>query len=93
MLEDKIMIKWIINNAAWIKVNVDATLFHSYKGGIGGVARDFKGRFIVAYGVPQLHWDITYLEYQAIITAKEWIKDRMHGYHGIIIESDNLNVI
>ncbi|XP_020704507.1 uncharacterized protein LOC110115584 [Dendrobium catenatum] len=85
--------RWYSPPPNWIKVNVDATLYHSYKGGIGGVARNYKGRFIAAYGISKFHWDITSLEYQAIASVKEMLKNRMHGFQGIIIESDNMNVI
>ncbi|XP_020684615.2 uncharacterized protein LOC110101165 [Dendrobium catenatum] len=85
--------RWCPPPPEWIKLNVDATLFPSYKGGIGGVIRDFKGRLIAAFGKPEIHWDITHLELLAITSGKDILKDWMHGYKCIIIESHNINII
>ncbi|XP_020688383.1 uncharacterized protein LOC110103860 [Dendrobium catenatum] len=39
----------------WIKVNLDAALTNNYNGGIGGVFRDSKGRFLLAFGIKCMH--------------------------------------
>ncbi|PKU74895.1 Putative ribonuclease H protein [Dendrobium catenatum] len=77
----------------WIKVNVDASLFSSYKAGIGGVFRDHRGRFLMAFGKKLTHWDISYLELLSILSMKEVTRDWMYAYKGMIIEGDNQNVI
>ncbi|KAI0496381.1 hypothetical protein KFK09_022697 [Dendrobium nobile] len=51
LLEDR----WYSPPPNWIKINVDEALYSSYKGGIRGVARDYKGRLIAAFGTPQMH--------------------------------------
>jgi len=40
-----------------IKVNVNDSLLSSYKYGIGGVFRNCKGRFLLAFGQACVHWD------------------------------------
>ncbi|XP_028556870.1 uncharacterized protein LOC114581249 [Dendrobium catenatum] len=77
----------------WHKVNVDATLLSNYKAGIGGIFRDHKGRFLLAFGKPYIHWDIYSLELFATQHIKEEMKDWMFKFKGIIIEGDNHNVM
>ncbi|KAH0461442.1 hypothetical protein IEQ34_009017 [Dendrobium chrysotoxum] len=77
----------------WIKVNIDATLLQSYKASIGGVFRDRKGRFIVAFGFKCIHWDNGYLELLAICSLKKVVKEWMMEANGIIIVGDNYNII
>ncbi|KAI0510379.1 hypothetical protein KFK09_010980 [Dendrobium nobile] len=50
----------------WIKVNVDASLLPSYKTVIGGVLRDSKGKFLMAFGKKYVHWDISQPELSSI---------------------------
>ncbi|PKU72695.1 Putative ribonuclease H protein [Dendrobium catenatum] len=76
-----------------MKINVDASLTSSGNAGIGGVFRDCKGRFILAFGKKMVHWDISQLELRAILLVKEYVKRWMRDYKGVIVESDNINVI
>ncbi|KAI0492194.1 hypothetical protein KFK09_026461 [Dendrobium nobile] len=57
----------------WIKVNVDASLTSSNLAGIGGIFRDYKGRFISAFGKNGNHWDIGHLELQAVLMFPPFI--------------------
>ncbi|PKU62415.1 hypothetical protein MA16_Dca028199 [Dendrobium catenatum] len=84
---------WHPSLPEWLKINVDASLDTSYKAGIGGVIRDSKGRFLVAFGKKYIHWDVYYLELLAIKSLKEIIKHWMFKYKAAIIEGDNANVI
>ncbi|KAL0925444.1 hypothetical protein M5K25_003776 [Dendrobium thyrsiflorum] len=84
---------WYPPPPEWIKLNVDASLLPSYKAGIGGVLRDLKGRFLLAFGKSFIHWDVGYLELSAIQYSKEILKDWMFKYKGIVIEGDNSNII
>ncbi|XP_020703924.1 uncharacterized protein LOC110115130 [Dendrobium catenatum] len=77
----------------WMKINVDASLLRSNCAGIGGIFRDHKGRFILAFGKNRVHWDITKLELEAVFSIREYIRSWMLEYKGVIIESDNLNII
>ncbi|KAI0488426.1 hypothetical protein KFK09_028257 [Dendrobium nobile] len=77
----------------WIKINLDASLLTSYLGGIGGVVRDHRGRLISAFGKKKIHWDVTQLELEAIITLKNFLQSWMLECKGMIIESDNVNII
>ncbi|KAL0907753.1 hypothetical protein M5K25_022188 [Dendrobium thyrsiflorum] len=61
--------------------------------GIGGVFRDHKGRFLLAFGKTCVHWDVDFLELSTILYAKEILKDWMFKYKGIVIEEDNTNII
>ncbi|KAL0925589.1 hypothetical protein M5K25_003944 [Dendrobium thyrsiflorum] len=58
--------RWYPPPPGWIKINVDASLLQSYKGGIGGIVRDSKGRFLRGYGGSCIHWDVAHLELMAI---------------------------
>ncbi|KAI0496288.1 hypothetical protein KFK09_022602 [Dendrobium nobile] len=89
LLEDR----WYSPPPNWIKINVDVALYSSYKGGIGGVVRDYKGRLIAAFGTAHMHWDITFLELLAITSIQEVINKWSNDFKGIIIESENENVI
>ncbi|KAH0453117.1 hypothetical protein IEQ34_017441 [Dendrobium chrysotoxum] len=77
----------------WIKVNLDASLIKSNNGGIGGVFRDWKGRFLLAFGVNCIHWDNGLLELWAFRSLKKIILEWMLDAKGIIIEGDNRNII
>ncbi|KAH0448876.1 hypothetical protein IEQ34_022676 [Dendrobium chrysotoxum] len=68
-------------------------LERSYKGGVGGVARDCKGRLLFAFGFSSLHWDHSDLEYQSILSLKYVLQEWMFELKGIIIEGDNVNVM
>ncbi|XP_028551608.1 uncharacterized protein LOC114579873 [Dendrobium catenatum] len=61
--------------------------------GVGGVLRDHKGRLISAFGKKGTHWDIAQLELEAVFSVKEFLKSWMLECKGLIIESDNANVI
>ncbi|PKU83103.1 hypothetical protein MA16_Dca024170 [Dendrobium catenatum] len=77
----------------WIKFNLDASFHSSYKGGVGGICRDHKGRLLLAFGRSCVHWDIAHVESLAIKTINEVFKEWMLEYNGIIIEGDNFNII
>ncbi|XP_020695783.1 uncharacterized protein LOC110109183 [Dendrobium catenatum] len=77
----------------WMKINVDASLLRSNCAGVGGIFRYHKGRFILAFGEKRIHWDISKLEMEAILSVKDYIRSWMLEYKGVIIESHNLNVI
>ncbi|KAI0524473.1 hypothetical protein KFK09_003843 [Dendrobium nobile] len=77
----------------WMKINVDASLLRSNCAGVGGIFRDHKGRFILAFGEKKAHWDITKLEMEVVFSVRKYIRSWMLEYKGVIIESDNLNVI
>ncbi|XP_020704889.1 uncharacterized protein LOC110115844 [Dendrobium catenatum] len=76
-----------------MKINIDASLTSSGLVGIGGVFRDCNGRFILAFGKKMMHWDIAQLEMGAILSVKDYVKSWMSDYKGVIMESDNINVI
>ncbi|PKU64483.1 hypothetical protein MA16_Dca008406 [Dendrobium catenatum] len=77
----------------WIKFNIDVSLLCSYKGGVGGVCRDHRGRLLLAFGRSCVHWDIAHVELLAIKIINEVFKDWMIEINGIIIEGDNINII
>ncbi|KAI0515992.1 hypothetical protein KFK09_008663 [Dendrobium nobile] len=77
----------------WIKINVDASLLSSNIAGIGGVFRDHKGRLILAFGKKKIHWDIAQFELEAVITVRDFIRRWMLDCKGVIIESDNINIV
>ncbi|KAI0516001.1 hypothetical protein KFK09_008672 [Dendrobium nobile] len=77
----------------WIKVNFDAALTNNNNGGIGGVFRDSKGRFLLAFGISCIRWDIGTLELIAIRSLKNFISNWMLDAKGLIVECDNLNII
>ncbi|XP_020674415.1 uncharacterized protein LOC110093772 [Dendrobium catenatum] len=58
---------WHLPPPGWIKINIDAALMRNHSARIGGVARDEKGRFLIAFGNHSLHWDVSYLELLAIL--------------------------
>ncbi|KAI0530847.1 hypothetical protein KFK09_000395 [Dendrobium nobile] len=84
---------WCPPPKEWIKINLDASLLTSNIGGIGGVFRDHKGRLICAFGKEKIHWDVAQLEMEAILTVKNFLKSWMMECKGVIIESDNVNII
>ncbi|KAH0449526.1 hypothetical protein IEQ34_020218 [Dendrobium chrysotoxum] len=61
--------------------------------GVGGVIRDFKGRFLFAFGFKCLHWDSSELEVQAVLSLRMVLQEWMYECKGLIIKGDNLNVI
>ncbi|XP_020673727.1 uncharacterized protein LOC110093242 [Dendrobium catenatum] len=77
----------------WIKVNVDSLLLSNYRASIGGIFSDNKGRMLLAFGRNSLHWDSGQLELESVFAFRDFIQVWMLEYIGIIIESDNLNVI
>ncbi|KAI0510890.1 hypothetical protein KFK09_011500 [Dendrobium nobile] len=77
----------------WIKINVDAALKRNNLAGIGNVARDEKGRFLIAFGAYCLHWDISQLELLAVLYLKNVVKEWMFEAQGVIIKGDNFNII
>ncbi|PKU85645.1 Putative ribonuclease H protein [Dendrobium catenatum] len=77
----------------WIKINVDAALKSNNMAGVGGVVRDDKGRFLLAFGADFVHWDISQVELMAIFFLKNIVKDWMFEYQGVMIEGDNSNII
>ncbi|KAI0497299.1 hypothetical protein KFK09_020522 [Dendrobium nobile] len=85
--------KWQPPPPGWIKINIDASLKGNYEVGIGGIVRDCKGRFLLAFGRKKMHWDIAQLEMEAITDLKEALQGRFHGVEGIVVEGDNKNVI
>ncbi|KAI0488598.1 hypothetical protein KFK09_028437 [Dendrobium nobile] len=77
----------------WIKVNVDSSLLSNYRAGIGGIFRDNFGRMLLAFGRYSIHWDSGQLELKSILALRDFIQGWMLEYVGVIIESDNLDVI
>ncbi|KAL0910779.1 hypothetical protein M5K25_018864 [Dendrobium thyrsiflorum] len=86
-------VSWCPPPPRWIKANVDATVSINNRAGIGVVFRDCKGRFLFAFGRSLLHWDIAQVEVLSILAVGDTIKDWMIQADGIIIESDNSNII
>ncbi|KAH0469284.1 hypothetical protein IEQ34_002516 [Dendrobium chrysotoxum] len=62
-------------------------------GGIGGVIRDDKGRFISAFGKQLYHWDVAQLEIITFFSLKDILEEWMIEFEGIWIEGDNINVM
>ncbi|XP_020673022.1 uncharacterized protein LOC110092705 [Dendrobium catenatum] len=85
--------KWQPPPLDWIKINLDASLKGNYEAGIGGIVRDCKGRFLLAFGRKKMHWDIAQLELSAVLALTDNIRDRFDDVGGIIVEGDNKNVI
>ncbi|XP_028550149.1 uncharacterized protein LOC114579515 [Dendrobium catenatum] len=77
----------------WIKVNLDAALTTNNNGGICGVFRDSKGKFLLAFGIKCMHWDSGTMELMAIRSLKKFICNWMLDAKGLIIEADNFNII
>ncbi|KAI0519799.1 hypothetical protein KFK09_007260 [Dendrobium nobile] len=77
----------------WIKINVDASWLPSCRAGIAGIFRDYKGRILVAFGKNTCDWDISQVELEAIFTIRDYIQNWMLESKGVIVESDNINVI
>ncbi|KAL0915985.1 hypothetical protein M5K25_013459 [Dendrobium thyrsiflorum] len=63
-------LSWYPPPPDWIKVNVDASLLPSYKAGIGGIFRDHKGRFLLAFAKSCVHWDVGSLELSTTLYIK-----------------------
>ncbi|KAI0530858.1 hypothetical protein KFK09_000406 [Dendrobium nobile] len=77
----------------WIKINVDGVLKKKCRTGVGGVARDDKGRFLLAFGNSLQHWDAAQTELCAVLFLKNVVKEWMFEAQGVIIEGDNKNII
>ncbi|KAL0906121.1 hypothetical protein M5K25_024586 [Dendrobium thyrsiflorum] len=77
----------------WLKINIDGALAKLGKSGVGGVVRDGKGRFLLAYGSGCVHWDSAQVELLAFQSLRNLIQGWMHEADGIIIEGDNRNII
>ncbi|KAL0911907.1 hypothetical protein M5K25_017843 [Dendrobium thyrsiflorum] len=77
----------------WLKINIDESLRRSYTAGVGGVVRDYKGRFLMAFGCSYVHWDCAQMELLAFKSLKRFLQDWIGEANGIIIEGDNLIVI
>ncbi|KAL0920046.1 hypothetical protein M5K25_009153 [Dendrobium thyrsiflorum] len=86
-------VSWCPPPPRWIKANVDASISTNNRAAIGVVFRDCKGRFLGAFGRGLLHWDIAQVEILSILAVGDITKDWMFQAEGIIIESDNLNVV
>ncbi|KAI0502609.1 hypothetical protein KFK09_017564 [Dendrobium nobile] len=84
---------WYPPPIGWIKLNVDASILSNNVAGFGGVIRDEKGRFLLAFGINIMHWDIAQIELMAILHLKYIFRDWMFEAQGIIIEGDNFNII
>ncbi|XP_028548456.1 uncharacterized protein LOC110097081 [Dendrobium catenatum] len=84
---------WYPPPPGWIKINIDGTLKKNNRAGIGGVVRDDKGRFLLAFSNPILHWDAAQTELCAVLFLKNVVKDWMYEALGVIIEGDNRNII
>ncbi|PKU63001.1 Putative ribonuclease H protein [Dendrobium catenatum] len=84
---------WYPPPTGWIKINVDASISRNKVAGFGGVARDDKGRFLIAFGANILQWDIAKIELMAILYLKNITPEWMFEAQGIIIEGDNSNII
>ncbi|PKU61026.1 hypothetical protein MA16_Dca024295 [Dendrobium catenatum] len=74
-------------------MNIDASLKGNYEADIGGIVRDYKGKFLLAFGRKKIHWDITQLEMVVIKELEDVLNGRFCGVEGIIVEGDNKNVI
>ncbi|XP_028548566.1 uncharacterized protein LOC114579055 [Dendrobium catenatum] len=70
-----------------------ANQLYSNKAGIASVFRDNKGRFLFAFGIKCVHWDIGLLELLAIRALNLFHNKWTFEAKGIIIEGDNQNVI
>ncbi|KAI0522478.1 hypothetical protein KFK09_004857 [Dendrobium nobile] len=77
----------------WIKINVDASFLRSNLAAVGGILRDHKGRLISAFGKTGSNWDSAQLELEAVFSIREFLKSWMLECKGLIIKSDNANVI
>ncbi|XP_020704050.1 uncharacterized protein LOC110115218 [Dendrobium catenatum] len=84
---------WYPPPTGWIKLNVDASILSNNVAGFGGVIRDEKGRFLLAFGINIMHWDIAQIELMVILHLKYIFCDWMFEAQGIIIEGDNFNII
>ncbi|KAL0928689.1 hypothetical protein M5K25_000603 [Dendrobium thyrsiflorum] len=73
-------------------MNVDSSLHKSNCAGIGGVIRDHRGRFILAFGNKLFRWDIAQLEVLAVLALRNVLQEWTKETKGIWIEGDNSNV-
>lgn len=67
-------VSWHPPPTDWIKINVDAALKSNYTAGIGGIIRECKGRFVLAFGFYGVHWDSAQLELHAFSSLREVMK-------------------
>ncbi|KAI0499477.1 hypothetical protein KFK09_017681 [Dendrobium nobile] len=81
--------KWQPPPPDWIKINLDASLMGNYEAGIGGIVRDWRGRFLLAFGIKKTHWDIAQLEWSAVEALTGVLDGRFDDVDGIIVEGDN----
>lgn len=84
--------KWQPPAPDLIKINLDASLKVIYAAGIGGIVRDCKGRFLLAFGMGKVHWDIAQLELLSFSSLKKVLQGRLQDVKGIILEGENKNV-
>ncbi|KAI0502710.1 hypothetical protein KFK09_017667 [Dendrobium nobile] len=84
---------WHPPPSGWIKINVDAAIKKNNVPGIGGVARDGNGRFLIAFGYQLLQWNSAQLEVLAVLYLRNVIQEWMFEAQGVIIEGDNFNII
>ncbi|XP_028555064.1 uncharacterized protein LOC114580740 [Dendrobium catenatum] len=89
----KLFSSWCLPPTGWIKINIDASLKSNYLAVIGGIIKDNKGGFLLAFGHHYLHWDIAHVELLAIYYLKNILKEWMLEAQGVIIEGDNSNII
>ncbi|KAI0510967.1 hypothetical protein KFK09_011583 [Dendrobium nobile] len=71
--------KWHPPPPEWLKINIDASLKENYEASIGGIVRNCKGRFVLAFGHGKLHWDITQMELSAFKSLKEALQGWLQG--------------
>ncbi|XP_020700942.1 uncharacterized protein LOC110112896, partial [Dendrobium catenatum] len=89
----KLSNSWHPPPPGWIKINVDVALKCNNMAGIGGVVRDEKRRFLLAFGFRYVHWDIAQVELMAVYCLKNFMQDWMYAVQGVMIEGDNFNII
>ncbi|XP_020683598.1 uncharacterized protein LOC110100437 [Dendrobium catenatum] len=85
--------KWQPPPPEWVKINLNSSLKGYYEAGTGGIVRDSKGRFVLAFGLGKVHWDIAQLDLLAFSSLKEVLQGRLQDVKGIIVEGDNKNVL
>ncbi|KAH0451244.1 hypothetical protein IEQ34_018543 [Dendrobium chrysotoxum] len=67
---------------------------HNYSDArIGGIFRDHHGRFMLAFGIKYMHWDMSRKELVVVTSLTKIFQDWMLDSKGIIIEGDNINII
>ncbi|PKU83310.1 hypothetical protein MA16_Dca021013 [Dendrobium catenatum] len=89
----KLSCSWYPPPPVWIKINIDASISSNNVADFGGMERDDKGRFLIAFRANLLHWDVAQIELMAILYLKNITWDWIFEAQGIIIEGDNSNII